>query len=55
MRSEEDQEAEGDGEDDAPEGDEVEGAMVGALPAVRDPAADNGAADAVNDGDGADD
>ncbi len=54
MGSEENQSAEGDGENDAPERNQVEGAVVGALPAVRDPTAGNGAANAVDDGNGAD-
>jgi hypothetical protein len=40
--AEEDQNAAGQGEGDAPEREQVEGAVVGAQPALGDPAADEG-------------
>ena len=49
---EEKQDAEGEGEGNAPEAEQVKGAVIGAKPALRDPAADGGAEDAVDEGDG---
>jgi hypothetical protein len=50
--TEEEKNAEGQRERDAPEAQEVERAVVGAEPALRDPAADSGAEDAVEHGAG---
>jgi len=51
-RTKEEQDAEGQRECDAPETEEIESAMVGAEPALRDPAADGGAKYTVDDGGG---
>ena len=55
VRSEEDEHAEGQSQRRRPERNKIESAMVLALPAMRDPAAGNGARDAVNNGNGSDD
>ncbi len=48
VRAEEDENAEGQRERGSPERNEIESAVVGALPAVRNPAAGNGAGDAID-------